>query len=78
MKSKYLENKYWKWKEIFFIGIKTLLIMVLITSIGALYVASILSGIEYPLEIDIFRGVKVAQLIPIPLYALILLVYFRF
>jgi len=78
MKSKYLENKDWKWKEIFFIGIKTLLIMVLITSIGALYVASILSGIEYLLEIDIFRGVKVAQLIPISLYALIFLVYFGF
>ncbi|NLK43450.1 MAG: hypothetical protein GX300_03525 [Tissierellia bacterium] len=78
MKSYSLENKVWKLKEIIFIGVKTLLIMVLITSIGALFVASLLSGIDYLLEIDIFRGVKFAQLIPIFLYLVVFLVYFGF
>lgn len=60
------------------IGIKTLLIMVLISSIGALFVASLLSSTEYLLEMDIFKGVKVAQLAPIALYVIIFMAYFGY
>lgn len=60
------------------IGIKTLLIMVLISSIGALFVASLLSSTEYLLEMDIFKGVKVVQLAPIALYVIIFMAYFGY
>ncbi len=57
------------------LGIKILLVMVLISSIGALFVASLLSSTDYLLEMDVFRGVKIAQLIPILIYLLIFLGY---
>lgn len=54
-------------------------IVILVTSslialIGALFIVSILSDIEYMLELDIYRGVKASQLLPfvIFIFALIL------
>ncbi len=60
------------------LGIKILAIMVSITLIGALFVASLLSSIDYLLEMNIFRGVKFAQLIPILVYLFIFLGYFGY
>ena len=59
-------------------AIKILLIMVSISLIGGIFVASLLSGTEYLLEMDIFRGVKIAQIIPILLYVLIFIGYFGY
>lgn len=57
------------------LGIKLVAIMVSITLIGALFEASLLSSTEYLLEMDVFRGVKIAQLMPILLYVLVFLGY---
>lgn len=59
-------------------GIKVLVIMVLISSIGAIFVGSLLSSSEYLLEMDIFRGVKLAQIVPILLYMIIFIGHFGF
>ena len=60
------------------IAIKELIIVSAISSLGALFVASILSNIEFLLEMDIFRGVKFSQLVPFIVYALIYLMYFGY
>lgn len=65
-------------KETVLLGIKQLLIMVLISSIGAIFVASGLSDIEYLLEMNIFRGVKLVQLLPILIYIVAFIGYFGF
>ena len=59
-------------------GIKLLLIMASISLIGGIFVASLLSSTEYLLEMDIFRGVKIAQIIPILLYVIIFIGYFGY
>ncbi|WZL72170.1 DUF5693 family protein [Clostridiaceae bacterium 35-E11] len=60
------------------IGIKDLLIASSISFIGALMVGTLLSDIEYLLEMDIFRGVKISQIVPIMIYMLIYIVYFGY
>lgn len=45
-------------------SIKILLITSVISLIGALFIVSVLSDVKYMLEMDIFRGVKLAQLAP--------------
>lgn len=57
---------------------KDMMISLLIAGIGALFIASILSDIRYLLEIDIFRGVKLSQLVPMVSYVLIYLAYFGY
>lgn len=59
-------------------GILLLMKMSLVTGMGALLVAAMLSDVRYLLEMDIFRGVKVGQLIPIPVYGLIFLHFFGY
>lgn len=65
-------------KSTILLGVKQLLIMVLISTIGALFVASGLSDIEYLLEMNIFRGVKLVQLLPILIYIIAFIGYFGF
>lgn len=60
------------------IGIKDLFIASSISFIGALMVGTLLSDIEYLLEMDIFRGVKMSQIAPIMIYMLIYIVYFGY
>ncbi|MBB6218806.1 MFS family permease [Anaerosolibacter carboniphilus] len=60
------------------IGIKDLILTSAISFMGALFVGSTLSDIEYLLEMDIFRGVKVAQLLPIVVFGLIYIIYFGY
>ncbi len=57
-------------------SIKILLITSAISLIGALYVVSILSDVKYMLEMDIFRGVKLAQLVPFAIFIIAYIILF--
>ncbi len=59
-------------------GIKVLVTMCLISFIGAVFVGSLLSSTDYLLEINVFRGVKIAQIMPILLYIFIFLGVFGY
>ena len=56
----------------------TLVACVLVSLMGGMMTASPLSATVYMLEIDIFRGVKLAQLLPIAYFAVAYLAYFGF
>ncbi|MDR3243084.1 MAG: DUF5693 family protein [Clostridiales Family XIII bacterium] len=56
----------------------TLILSVLIALIGGMMTAAPLSSVNYMLEIDIFRGVKASQLLPIAFFAVAYLAYFGF
>jgi hypothetical protein len=43
---------------------------------GAVFVDSMLADVKYLLEMDIFRGVKFAQILPFGIFALLFLIYF--
>ena len=60
------------------IGMKELLITSLIAFAGAISTTTLISDISFMLEIDIFRGVKIAQLLPIAAFFVIYLAYFGF
>lgn len=60
------------------LGIATLLIAVAISVIGGIMTAAPISSINYLLEIDIFRGVKAAQLLPLAFFAIVYLAYYGF
>jgi hypothetical protein len=59
-------------------GILTLIIAVFVAMLGGLMTAAPLSSINYMMEIDIFRGVKFAQLLPIFFFIVVYLAYFGF
>jgi hypothetical protein len=59
-------------------GILTLIGAVIIALLGGLLQAATLSSIGYLLELDIFRGVVVARLLPIVYFAIAYLAYFGF
>lgn len=65
-------------KSSILLGIKELIIMSLISAIGSIFVASVLSDIEFLLEMNIFRGVKLVQLIPIAVYLIAFIGYFGY
>lgn len=81
---KYCKNKVINYKEktSIFLIIKsaafTLLTCILISLIGGLIIAAILSDIEYLLEMDIFRGVKLSQITPLVLFCIIYIVSFGY
>ena len=56
------------WKSAAGGGVMLLLRASLISLIGAAFVASMLSSTSYLLEVDIFRGVKIAHIIPLMLF----------
>lgn len=60
------------------LGVVTLICAVAISLLGAVMTAAPISSINYMLEIDIFRGVKVAQLLPIAFFAAAYLAYYGF
>ncbi len=60
------------------LGALTLACGVVIALMGAVMTAAPISSINYMLEIDIFRGVKVAQLLPLAFFALAYLAYYGF
>jgi hypothetical protein len=59
-------------------GVGTLVVSVAIALLGGLFSAAPISSIPYMLEIDIFRGVKVAQLLPMAFYVLAFLAFFGY
>ena len=64
--------------KIIALGIRTLVCAVVISLLGAVMTAAPISSINYMLEIDIFRGVKVAQLLPLVFFAAAYLAYYGF
>lgn len=71
-------NKDEKLSKLILLSIATLIGSVIIAIIGGLMTAAPISSIGFMLEIDIFRGVKVAQLLPICFFAVAYLAYFGF
>ncbi len=59
-------------------GILILIIGVFISLIGGLMTAAPISSVNYMLEIDIFRGVKLAQLLPLIFFIMAYLAYYGF
>ncbi len=59
-------------------SVKDLLTASLISLVGAIYVASILADIEYFIAMNVYRGVKVSQLIPIVVFVIAYLCYFGY
>ena len=53
-----------------------LIVSVAISLMGAVFVDSMLSDVKYMLEMDIFRGVKAAQILPFVIFIIMYLVYF--
>jgi hypothetical protein len=64
--------------SILLLAAATLVGAVAISVCGGILTAAPLSSVNYMLEIDIFRGVKVAQLAPIAFFAVAYLAYFGF
>jgi hypothetical protein len=64
--------------KIIVFGVGTLVVAVAIALLGGLFGAAPISSIPYMLEIDIFRGVKVAQLLPMAFYVLAFLAFFGY
>jgi hypothetical protein len=60
------------------LGIVTLACSVVLSLIGGLMTAAPISSVNYMLEIDIFRGVKLAQLLPLAFYIAAYLAYYGF
>ncbi len=64
--------------KILIFGVGTLVVAVAIALLGGLFSATPISSIPYMLEIDIFRGVKAAQLLPMVFYVLAFLAFFGY
>lgn len=60
------------------LGILTLVLSVVLSMLGGMMTAAPISSIGYMLEIDIFRGVKLAQILPLAFFALAYLAYYGF
>lgn len=60
------------------LGVLTLLCGVLISLMGGLMTAAPISSVNYMMEIDIFRGVKLAQLLPLLFFIAAYLAYYGF
>lgn len=65
------KNKKRDMKKVILDSMVTLVISVFIALVGGLYIGSILSDIKYLLEIDIYRGVKISQLLPMIIFVLL-------
>ncbi len=59
-------------------AVVTLVISVIISLIGGIMTAAPISSTSYMLEIDIYRGVKLAQLIPIAYFVVAFLAYYGY
>lgn len=63
-------------KDIIIKSTIVLTISVLISLVGAVFLVSMLSDVKYLLEMDIFRGVKLSQLLPFAIFLVLYLLYF--
>jgi len=57
---------------------KDLIVATTISLIGGFFVAGILSNTDFLLEMDIFRGVKISQMVPLAIYVAIYVAYFGY
>ena len=75
-----ISNKWHKLniKTILAKAISTLIVTSAISLVGGLFIGAILSDVMYLLEIDMFRGVKVSQILPIVIFLLIYIVEFGY
>ncbi len=71
-------DKQTKLSKLIILGGLTVVAGVLIALCGAMMTAAPISSVRYMLEIDIFRGVKLAQILPILFYVIAYLAYFGF
>lgn len=53
-----------------------LIVSVAISLAGAVFVDSMLADVRYMLELDIFRGVKFAQILPFGIFMIMFIIYF--
>ncbi len=60
------------------IASKDLIIATAISLLGGFFVGGILSSTDFLLEIDIFRGVKISQMLPIAIYGATYIAYFGY
>lgn len=60
------------------IASKDLIIATAISLLGGLFVGGILSNTDFLLEMDIFRGVKISQMLPIAIYGATYIAYFGY
>lgn len=72
------KNRKGNINKIFFHGTFILFMAICITMIGALYEISFMSGTNYLMELNIFRGVKISQILPIFLSLFIYAAYVGF
>ncbi len=73
-----LQNKAAPTGKILGIAAGTLAIGAMISLVGGMMTAAPLSEVNFMLEMDIFRGVKVAQLLPLAFFVVAYLAYFGF
>lgn len=69
------ENKYSNTQIVVFSSI-ILIVSVAISLAGAVFVDSMLADVKYMLEMDIFRGVKFAQILPFGIFMIMFIIYF--
>lgn len=60
------------------LGILTLVISVVVSLIGGIMTAAPISSVNFMMEINIFRGVKAAQLLPLAFFVVAYLAYYGF
>jgi len=73
-----LENKSVRLGKIIGISAAILAVSAVISLVGAFMTTAPLSEVNFMLEMDIFRGVKIAQLLPLAFFVLAYLAYFGF
>lgn len=76
IKKVYLSRKRYSNISIMVLAAAILTGSVAISLGGAVFVASMLADVKYMLEMDIFRGVKFAQILPFGIFLLMFIIYF--
>jgi len=67
-----------KLTKIIMLAVMTLVLSVIVALIGGMFTAAPISSVNFMLEINTFRGVKAAQLLPIAYFAIAYLAYYGF
>lgn len=76
IKKVYVERKKYSLINIMSYSILLLTGAVIISLMGAVFVDAMLADVKYFLEMDIFRGVKFAQILPFGIFLCMFIVYF--
>ena len=72
----YYSSKEYSNREIMLRSTLILAGSVMISLAGAVFVVSLLADVKYMLEMDIFRGVKLAQILPFGIFMVMYIIYF--